>query len=97
MADEFELSQAEQQLLLQAARTADLLDALQAELDVHGLTDAEGRLSPVVVELRQQRITLTRLIASLRLPDDDDVRPQRRGAARGAYGRPGDDPLARQP
>ena len=36
---------------------------------------------PALTESRQQSITLTRLIASLRLPsDEDDVRPQRRGS-----------------
>ncbi|MFC5208610.1 hypothetical protein ACFPM0_18860 [Pseudonocardia sulfidoxydans] len=46
----------------------------------------DGRVHPAVIEARQQRLTLARLVASLRVPDDGDVRPQRRGAARGFYG-----------
>ena len=83
------LDEHERSLFLQACRTADLLDALHTEVERDGVM-LEGKAHPALVEARQQRITLTRLIASLRLPEDleapDDVRrPQRRGAARGAY------------
>jgi hypothetical protein len=58
--DEFELQEAELLLLLQAARTADYCESLQAELDrdgptVPGLGDM-GRVHPAGVELRQQRV-----------------------------------------
>ncbi|MFE2466243.1 hypothetical protein [Streptomyces mirabilis] len=91
VADPFELDVHEQLLLLQACRTADLLDRLSAEVAAGGLTvvNQKGdRISnPVVVEQRQQSITLTRLLASLRMPSgEEEKRPQRRGAARGSYG-----------
>src|SRR6266545_3137037 len=49
------------------------------------------RAHPAAVELRQQRITLARLLAALRMPagEEDDQptgrRPQRRTGARGTY------------
>ena len=41
----------------------------------------DGALS----EARQQANVLKQLLAALRLPDQDGVRPQQRGGARGAY------------
>ncbi|OEV03818.1 hypothetical protein AN219_37715 [Streptomyces nanshensis] len=81
----------EELLLLQACRTADLLDRLstaasKAELTV---TNPKGdRVSnPLVTEHRQQSLVLARLLASLRMPSgDEESRPQRRGSARGSYG-----------
>jgi len=83
-----ELEEHERSLLLEACRTVDQLDALDAILRRGDLTLPDGRVNPALVEARQQRITLTRLIASLRLPEDPaqvGARPQRRGAARGSY------------
>jgi hypothetical protein len=88
----FELDEHELALLRQAARTADLCDALQAIVDVEGPI-VDGRAHPAVVELRQQRIVLARLIVALRVPlgDQEDAatsaagRLQRRGL-RGVYG-----------
>ncbi len=74
--------------LHEAARTADLLDDLARELTTHGAVSKDGRPSPLLVELRQQRVAFSRLIASLRLPEDlaePSQRPQRRGASRGVY------------
>ena len=89
--EEYELDVHEELLLLQAARCADRLDQLAVEAAgaPTTVTNAKGDqvANPLLTESRQQSITLTRLIASLRLPsDEEDVRPQRRGAARGAYG-----------
>jgi hypothetical protein len=84
--DEFELSEAEQALLLEAARTRDELDLLAAVVARQGVMDESGRVSPALVESRQLRLALTRLLASLRMPDPDGAVPQRRGASRGAYG-----------
>jgi hypothetical protein len=78
----------EEHLLLEACRVADRLDGLDAVLRREGLTLPDSRPHPALVESRQQEITLTRLIASLRLPEDlaePDRRPQRRGAARISY------------
>ncbi len=78
----------ERLLLHEACRAADLLDDLAAELAVHGMVLPDGRPSPLLVEVRQQRVAFSRLLASLRLPEDladPGKRPQRRGAARGVY------------
>jgi hypothetical protein len=88
---EYDLDVHEELLLLQACRTADLLDRLSAEAARGPLTvvNAKGdRISnPVVTEHRQQSLVLARLLASLRMPSgEEDGRPQRRGAARGSYG-----------
>ncbi|MDV9170933.1 hypothetical protein R6V09_12405 [Streptomyces sp. W16] len=90
VADAFELRVDEQLLLLQACRSADLLDALAVQTAAGPLTvvNAKGDqvTAPWITEHRQQSQNLARMIASLRLPDEEDVRPQRRGAARRSYG-----------
>ncbi len=87
MLGRFELDEHELALLREAVRTASQLDALDAEVRAAGVL-LDGKAHPALVEARQQRIVLARLVASLRLPEDDaGVRPQRRGAARGSYGR----------
>ncbi|MEE1819333.1 hypothetical protein PUR59_30505 [Streptomyces sp. SP18ES09] len=91
VADGFELDVHEQLLLLQACRTADLLDRLALEASRGRLTvrNAKGEevTNPVITEHRQQSLVLARLLASLRMPSgEEDERPQRRGAVRGSYG-----------
>ena len=86
---DFELSVHELNLLLQACRTVDVLDILQAHVDCDGpvLDSPTGvRTHPAVVEIRQQRIALARLLAALGLPTgvDDDKKAQRR-SVRGVY------------
>jgi len=53
----------------------------------------DGKAHPALVESRQQRIVFARLLAALRLPDDQHgERPQRRqvrGVYRGRVNRPG--------
>lgn len=89
--DDFDLTEQELALLRQAARTVDLCDRLQAVVDDEGpmvsAKDDGQRAHPALVELRQQRITLARLLVALRVPigDDDAARTQRRGI-RGVYG-----------
>jgi hypothetical protein len=90
IADVFELAEHERALLHEACRVADRLDALDAVVRLDGVTVStpQGlRAHPALVEARQQGVVLSRLVASLRLPDDDEPedRPQRRGGARGAY------------
>lgn len=90
----------EEALLRETCRTLSTCDALAEVLEVEGLT-AKGStgqpvVHPAVSELRQQRLALARLYASLRLPEGDQDerptqqtrtgRPQRRGAARAMYG-----------
>jgi hypothetical protein len=85
IADTYELEQHELAVLEQAARVADRLAALDAVVDSEGVMEpGRGRAHPALVESRQQRIALARLLVVLRLPDEDDQRPQRRGM-RGAY------------
>lgn len=74
-------------LLTEAARVTDRLDELAAKIASEGAMVA-GKAHPALVEARQQQIALSRLIATLRLPEDlqnPETRPQRRGAARGSY------------
>jgi hypothetical protein len=89
IADEFDLPQHEAQLLHEAARVADRLDALHEVVKAQGVTiqSPHGvKAHPALTEARQQELVLTRLVASLRIPDEDDRRPQRRGASRRPYG-----------
>lgn len=91
VASEYDLDVHEQLLLLQACRTADLLDRLSLQASRAPLTveNAKGDkvANPLLTEQRQQSLVLARLLASLRMPSgEEDGRPQRRGAARGSYG-----------
>lgn len=86
---EYELTQHETSLLLQACRTVDTLDLLQAHIDVDGpvLDSPTVRTHPALVELRQQRICLARLLAALGLPtglSEGGTTTQRR-STRGVY------------
>jgi hypothetical protein len=90
---EYDLGEHERLMLVEACRIADRLDRLHAEAESSEVTvtNHRGDLAPhpALVEARLQAIALTRLVASLRLPagdEDEPGRPQRRGAARGAYG-----------
>lgn len=88
---EADLEVHEKILLLEACRVTDRLQALDEDLADAPLTVTNNKgdevANPLLTESRQQQATLTRLIASLRLPTgEEDARPQRRGAARGAYG-----------
>jgi len=93
------LSEHETSLLVQACRVADVCEDLQLFLDQNGpmISGSSGRIRPAVAELRQQRITLARLIVALRVPlgDQEEAgsksgspRVQRRGV-RGFYALPG--------
>jgi hypothetical protein len=90
---EYALDVHEEVVLLQACRCADRLDSLAvaaAQSPTVVTTKGDIAAHPALVESRQQSLTLARLVASLRLPsgdtEEDLVRPQRRGAARGTYG-----------
>jgi hypothetical protein len=91
VADAFDLDVHEQLVLLSACRAVDLLDRLWEQASRSPLTvrNAKGEevTNPVITEHRQQSLVLARLLASLRMPSgEEEGRPQRRGAARGAYG-----------
>ena len=91
--DEYQLEQHEIQLLTEAVRTVDLLDTLEGIVKAEGavVDSPQGvKAHPAAVEARQQRVTLARLLAALRLPAGEeepgaDRRPQRR-SVRGVYG-----------
>lgn len=81
----YELEQHELLLLENAARTADLIADLQARIERDGPVTPAGKAHSAVIEIRQQRITLARLLVALRVPTgDEEARPQRRGI-RGVY------------
>lgn len=67
-------------LLGQASATADLIARLEELLTKDGLTVAgstgQPRLNQVVTEIRQQRLTLDRLLSSLSLPPAADEAPR---------------------
>src|SRR4051812_24827214 len=71
-----ELDEHELVLLRQAALVADTCGQLQGLVDVQGLM-LDGRVHPAMVELRQQRLLLGRLIVGLRIPvaQDDEGTP----------------------
>lgn len=72
--DEYELAHHELVVLLEAARTVDALQSLEDIVNREGVTNVSPqgvRAHPALVEARQQRVTLAKLVASLRIPLDD--------------------------
>jgi hypothetical protein len=84
VSDGFELEAHELQVLAQIATVADRIDALDKAVTRDGVL-VDGRAHPALIESRLQRVTMARLLVTLRLPDPDEVRPQRRGGFRRAY------------
>lgn len=89
ISDEFELGEHELSVLLEAARTVDALDELEKIVRSEGVThqSPQGvRAHPALVEARQQRVTLAKLVASLRIPLEDEQEanrtPQKRSGVR---------------
>jgi hypothetical protein len=81
--DSFELAEHEQTLLRQAVRVADLCEQLQEVVEAEGpMLDDDGRprTHPAVIELRQQRIVLARLVVALRVPLGDQEQDGPAGA-----------------
>jgi hypothetical protein len=87
---EYVLEEHELELLRQAVRCVDDLDALDAVVAKDGLVIRAGsapRVHPAAVERRQLRLTLARTLAALRLPSGMAGKsPQRRVGVRGTYG-----------
>lgn len=73
---EFELTDSGLALLSEACRVLDTIDALSALVDADGLTVPGSRgqttVHPAVAEIRQQRITLSRLLRQLDLDAEED-------------------------
>lgn len=93
--DQYELAEHELAVLRIACRSVDRLediaDALAGEKLVAVNAKGDQIPHPMLVEQRMQGLALTRLLASLRMPEEvteegELTRPQRRGASRGAYG-----------
>ncbi len=91
---EYVLDEHERAVLTGACRTADALTVLDAVVRAEGplLDGPQGvRAHPALVEARQQKVVLARLLAALRLPagSEGDVpasaRPPRRAGAKGVY------------
>ncbi|MFI7168182.1 terminase [Rhodococcoides fascians] len=87
--DEYELDEHESALLLEAARTVDQLNLLQDAVTAEGVvieSPQGAKAHPALVEARQQRITLARIISALRLPDEETgKKPQQRTGTRKLY------------
>ncbi|GGG50745.1 hypothetical protein GCM10011374_11680 [Kocuria dechangensis] len=69
--DDYELSPAEEAVLVEAARVMDTLERLETEAAGQPLTDSspQGRVvNPLLREARMQRQTLDRLVRSLGIP-----------------------------
>jgi hypothetical protein len=83
---DYELNAFEKRQLLEVARCADTLDALDADIREHGVM-RDNKPNPAVVEARQMRIAFARLCAALALPDveDDGVPRYQRLGTRGPY------------
>lgn len=92
MVSRFDFEEHEYITLKEACRTADRLDELDREMEDEPLTVVNSKgdetANPRIVEQRQQAMVFTRLIASMRLPDEEGNLPQHRGASRGSYGKP---------
>lgn len=71
--------------LVDACRARDRLDVLAtvlAESEPLVQTSQGVKPHPVFTEMRSTELAYARLVASLRLPEDDGEQPQRRGGAR---------------
>lgn len=68
----FDLTIPEQTALLQAAETVDVLRALEDTLRETGPILPTGKPSPLLVEARQQRGVLIKLLGLLDLRDDEE-------------------------
>lgn len=94
----YDLGEHELAVLRAAVATVDVIDALETQVASEGviIDSPQGRKAhPGVVEGRQQRIALARLLSALRVPVGDENesagrpghngRPQRRTGTRGVY------------
>lgn len=88
---EFDLDARELLVLEQAARQADAVTALEAEIDESGLVSrgsrGQMRLSTSVTELRQARLAVAKLLSELALPDDEGQTASGRHARKAAEAR----------
>ena len=64
VAETFDLSAPESELLLETCRTLDACENLQSQVDASG-----GKATAALRELRQQRLAAGRMLAQLNIPD----------------------------
>jgi hypothetical protein len=88
--DALEFTMTESQIAVELCRTVSLCELLAKELDALGpVIDGQRgiKVNPIAAELRQQRLTAARLIASLQIPAHPDAveKPSSKGAVRGVY------------
>ena len=88
IAGRFTLRPDEERILEDACREIDIIDRLEEELRDADLT-VRGSMgqtvaSPLLQELRQHRMVLSRLLTSLKLPDTDAPAQSRSSSAREA-------------
>lgn len=73
---DYELEESELQILLEAARTLDEVEALKAALSELGVTTTGSTgqvvVNPVLAEMRQARAMFARLVHQLDLPDVEE-------------------------
>lgn len=87
---EYDLAEHELALLEKACRTADIVSTLESIVEKEGavVSSPQGsKAHPALVEGRQQRLAFARLVAALRIPDDDQTGGERKQhrAVRGVY------------
>lgn len=86
--DVYELRPDELALLAEACRTQDLIDQLAEALAESGPivegSKGQSRVSTVAVELRQQRVTLGRLLGQIGIPEESGSVPQQSARSRHA-------------
>lgn len=79
----------ERQLVVELCRTVTVCEMLSKELAVLGpvIEGQRGwRVSPILAELRQQRLVVARLVHTIGIPEPDGIdRPRHRGSVRGVY------------
>jgi hypothetical protein len=86
---DYDLETHELTMLLEAARTVDLLERLEAEIQQNPplMPSSQGmRANPAAVEARAQRLVLARLLVALRIPTEDAKGERRRTQRRGIRG-----------
>ena len=73
--DEFQMNDADLVLLEEACRVRDLVVTLSKQIETDGVMakSSQGvRVHPAVSEVRQQRLVLARLLATLEIPAPED-------------------------
>ena len=85
---DYELDEHESVLLTQACRTVAVIERLQAQLDAADVLDDRynGRVNPLLPELRQQRLALTRMLKELKVPSADGQPKRQRRRWPNGYG-----------